>query len=59
MKEGPMKKHIEQSDEGVIKAEFITYRKKNGMLVKETTVRKFQEDGDYHDSYTDEPIVSL
>tara|TARA_B100001057_G_scaffold245470_1_gene245793 strand:+ start:639 stop:827 length:189 start_codon:yes stop_codon:yes gene_type:complete len=59
MKEGPMKSMVEGDTEGVVKQEFITYRKKNGMLVKESTVRNFQSNGDYNDSYYDEPLVSL
>tara|TARA_B100001113_G_scaffold298235_1_gene256259 strand:- start:1519 stop:1704 length:186 start_codon:yes stop_codon:yes gene_type:complete len=59
MKEGPMKEHIMRDTEGVIKQEFVTYRKKDGMLVKETTIRNFTSGGDYHDSYHHEPLVSL
>ena len=44
MKEGPMKEHIERGDDGVVKSLYITYRKKDGMLVKETTVRQFYDD---------------
>tara|TARA_B100000676_G_scaffold309183_1_gene372054 strand:+ start:1915 stop:2100 length:186 start_codon:yes stop_codon:yes gene_type:complete len=59
MKEGPMKEHFERDDAGIIKAVFITYRKKNGSLVKETSERRFYGDGDYTDSYIDEPLASL
>ena len=52
IKDGPMKDHIEASKKGVVKAEYITYTKRNGYLTKETTVRKFLgEDGNYIDSY--------
>ena len=40
MKEGPMKEHIDRDTDGVVKAVFITYRKKNGMFVKETSTRQ-------------------
>ena len=59
MKEGPMKEHIDRDTDGVVKAVFITYRKKNGMFVKETSTRQFMSNGAYHDSYTDEPLISL
>ena len=54
-----MKEHIDRDTDGVVKAVFITYRKKNGMFVKETSTRQFMSKGDYHDSYTDEPLISL
>ena len=55
MKEGPMKQHVEENTDGVIKQKFITYRKKDGMLVKETSVRQFHGNGDYNDRYYHEP----
>jgi hypothetical protein len=57
--DGPMKQHIERSTEGVIKAEYTTYTVKDGMLVKDTTIRKFQKNGDYNDSYINEPLVQV
>ena len=54
-----MKEHFDLDTDGVVKAVFITYRKKNGMFVKETSTRQFMKGGDYHDSYTDESLVSL
>jgi hypothetical protein len=59
IKEGPMKSHIERSKEGVIKAEYTTYTVKDGMLVKDTTIRQFQKNGDYHDAYYNEPLVQV
>ena len=59
MKEGPMKAHVERDTDGVVKQEFITYRKRNGMIVKESTVRNFQSYGDYNDSYYDEPLCKI
>ena len=59
MEDGPMKAHVERDTVGVVKQEFITYRKKNGMLVKESTVRHFQSNGDYNDSYFDEPLCKI
>ena len=59
MKEGPLKQHIDKDTDGVVKAVFITYRKKNGMFVKEISTRQFMSNGDYNDSYIDEPLISL
>tara|TARA_B100000902_G_C26909502_1_gene716145 strand:- start:213 stop:407 length:195 start_codon:yes stop_codon:yes gene_type:complete len=60
IKEGPMKDHINNSKEGVVKAEYITYTKRDGYLMKETTVRKFLgKDGNYIDSYVTEPITEV
>ena len=59
MKEGPMKAHVERDTDGVVKQEFITYRKRNCILLKESTVRNFQSNGDYNDSYYDEPLAKI
>ena len=59
MKEGPLKQHIDKDTDGVVKAVFITYRKKNGMFVKEISTRQFMSNGDYNDSYIYEPLISL
>ena len=60
MEDGPMKAHVERDTVGVVKQEFITYRKKDGMLVKETTIRTFRgTNGDYNDSYYHEPLVKI
>jgi|TARA_A200000159_G_scaffold132440_1_gene130026 hypothetical protein len=59
IKEGPMKEHIERSKEGVIKAEYITYTIKDGRLVKDTSIRNFKSNGDYNDSYINEPLVEV
>ena len=59
MQSGPMKEHIERSKEGVIKAEYTTYTVKDGMLVKDTSIRQYRKDGDYNDSYHNEPLVEV
>lgn len=56
---GPMETHFNADKEGVLKAEYTTYEKKGGVLYKRTTVRKYSEDGNYHDHYTSEPLISL
>lgn len=54
-----MKTHTERDTNGVIKAEYITYTKKDGMLIKETSVRQFHKGGDYHDSFYSDPLVQI
>ena len=59
MQEGPMKEHIARSKEGVIKAEYTTYTVKDGVLVKDTSIRHYHKNGDYYDSYHNEPLVEI
>tara|TARA_B100000900_G_scaffold371027_1_gene349972 strand:- start:900 stop:1097 length:198 start_codon:yes stop_codon:yes gene_type:complete len=56
--EGPLVSAFEADTNGVIKQEFITYRVRDGMLVKETTTRKFQGK-DYHDVSSVEPLTEV
>ena len=58
MQRGPLVDHFNQDTDGVVKAVFITYKKKDGQLVKETTERKFYGN-DYHDSYYNEPLAQV
>jgi predicted peptidase len=46
---GPFKSAFQASTEGVIRQEFITYRMRDGMMIKEVNVRKYTPD-DYIDS---------
>jgi len=59
IEEGPMKQHIERNKKGVIKAEYITYTIKDGLLVKDTSIRHYRKDGNYNDSYYNEPLVEV
>ena len=59
MQEGPMKEHTEREPTGLIKSEYITYRVKDGVLVKETSLRHYTKSGDYNDSYISEPLVEV
>ena len=57
MTEGPLKSALDNlSTQGVFSHSLVTYRYKSGILVKETTTRKYNTDGDYTDSYSSEPI---
>ena len=55
---GPLVDAIEANTDGVIMQEFITYRVRDGMLVKEMTKRQFSEnDKDYQDSKSTIPLI--
>jgi len=56
--DGPLVSAFEAGTDGVIKQEFVTYRIRDGMLVKETTSRKFQGN-DYHDVSSSEPLLEV
>ena len=57
--EGPLVNAFDADIEGVVKQEFITYRKRDGMFVKETTSRRFSKNGDWHDTSSVEPLTEL
>tara|TARA_Y100000385_G_scaffold117190_3_gene122024 strand:- start:2294 stop:2608 length:315 start_codon:yes stop_codon:yes gene_type:complete len=57
--EGPYKRVADKMD-GVFRKETINYKIQNGLLVKETAVRTFTQDGkDYHDTTHIETISRL
>ena len=56
-KEGPLKAALDNLEsQGVVKHTLETYRYVNGILRRETVTRRYQENGDYIDSNTSEPI---
>ena len=58
--DGPLVAAFESDVTGVIKQEFITYRVKDGMLRKETTVRQFTDNGnDWIDTSTVQPLAEV
>jgi hypothetical protein len=59
MTDGPFKAAFEADIDGVVRREITTYRYKNGMMVKETAVRAYSSDGDYHDSVSSLPMPEL
>ena len=56
--EGPLKSAFESDTTGVVKQEFITYRSRDGVFVKEVTSRIFTK-GDYYDSHTVMPLIKF
>jgi hypothetical protein len=57
MTDGPFKSAFEADTTGVIRREIITYRMKNGIMVKEEACRDYYKSGDYHDSQNSKPLV--
>jgi len=57
MTEGPFKSAFEADTNGVIRREIITYRTRNGMLVKEQAFRDYYKSGDYHDGISSHPLA--
>jgi hypothetical protein len=58
--DGPLVSAFEADVEGVVKQEFITYRIKDGMLRKETTIRQFISDNtDWIDTSTVQPLAEV
>jgi len=57
MTDGPFKAAFDADTTGVVHREIITYRMKNGMMVKETACRDYYKSGDYHDSISTQPLV--
>ena len=58
--DGPLVSAFESDPNGVIKQELVTYRVVDGMLRKETTTRKFNNDQtDWHDSTTVDPMIEV
>ena len=59
MTEGPLKEAFDLLDsDGVLSRELTTYRKRNGMLVKEVVTRTYT-DRDYIDGTTITPICKV
>ena len=54
---GPFKAAFDADTDGVVRREIITYRIKNGIMVKEEASRDYYKSGDYHDSQNSKPLV--
>ena len=57
MTDGPFKSAFDADTDGVIRREIVTYRMKNGMMVKEEAYRDYYASGDYHDSQSTMPLT--
>jgi hypothetical protein len=57
MTDGPFKNAFDADTNGVVRREIVTYRMKNGIMVKEEACRDYYKSGDYHDSQSTQPLV--
>jgi len=57
MTDGPFKAAFNDDTEGVVRREIITYRVKDGQMVKEEASRDYYKSGDYHDTSNSKPLV--
>jgi hypothetical protein len=59
MEDGPFKSAFDSDTAGVIRREIITYRMRNGIMIKETADRTYFANGDYNDSMCSHPLVEI
>jgi hypothetical protein len=57
MSEGPFKEAFEADVTGVVRREIVTYRMRNGTMIKESASRDYYDSGDYHDSQNFQPLA--
>jgi hypothetical protein len=57
MSEGPFKTAFDADTGGVVRREIVTYRMRDGIMIKETACRDYYKSGDYHDSQSTTPMV--
>lgn len=57
MTDGPFKAAFDADIDGVIRREIVTYRIKNGIMIKEEASRDYYKSGDYHDTNNSKPLV--
>ena len=58
MTDGPFKAAFNADTDGVVRREIITYRVKDGVMVKEEASRDYYKSGDYHDAQNSKPLVA-
>lgn len=59
MSDGPFTSAFEADVDGVVRREIITYRYRNGSIIKEIASRAYHADGDYIDSQSIQPMPEL
>lgn len=57
MTDGPFKSAFDADTAGVIRREIVTYRMRDGIMIKESANRDYYKSGDYHDSQSTTPMV--
>jgi len=55
MSDGPFKSEFDTDLEGVVRRELVTYRYKNGVMIKEIATRTYTTE-DYNDSTSSIPM---
>ncbi len=51
---------MDRDTTNILKAEYTTYSIKDGVLLKETSIRQYKNNGkDYNDSHLSEPLVRV
>ena len=58
MNEGPLTSMFNDNSEGVVLKELRVYRVREGIMYKEVCIRRYQEDGNYHDSTSTTPMIT-
>lgn len=58
-KEGPFYSAFKGDSTGVIMQELITYRIRDGMLVKEVVKRAYSGNNDYNDHCSSQPLAEI
>lgn len=56
MTDGPFKNAFDADIDGVVRREIVTYRVKNGVMVKESATRDYYGN-DYNDTISSQPLV--
>lgn len=57
MTEGPFKSAFDADSINVVRREIVTYRIRDGIMIKEEASRDYYASGDYHDSQNVKPLV--
>ena len=57
MADGPFNNAFNADTMDVVRREIVTYRMRNGMMIKESAVRDYYKSGDYHDSQSSTPLA--
>lgn len=55
--ETPFQAALDHDAEGVVRREIVTYRIREGAMIKEQITRDFYKNGDYHDTLNSMPLV--
>jgi len=56
---GPFASALKGDNENVVRRELITYKHKDGLIIKEIAVRTYTAKGDYNDSVISSPITNV